>query len=37
MDKAAMRAGLKSHMHGLQRRPDKIRAFFQAPDVCYAA
>lgn len=37
MDKAAMKAGLKSHMHGLQRRPDKVRSFFQAPDVRYAA
>jgi hypothetical protein len=24
-------------MRGLQRRPDKVRAFFQAPDVRYAA
>ncbi len=37
MDKAAMRAGLRSHMRGLQRRPDKVRSFFQAPDVRYAA
>ena len=37
MDKAAMRAGLKSHMHGLQSRPDEVRAFFQAADVRYAA
>lgn len=37
MDKAAMRAGLTSHMRGLQRRPHKVRTFFQAPDVRYAA
>lgn len=37
MDKAAMKAELKSHMYGLQRRPHKVRAFFQAPDVRYAA
>lgn len=37
MDKAAMKAGLTSHMRGLQRRPEKVRSFFQAPDVRYAA
>ena len=37
MDKAAMTAGLRSHMRGLQRQPDKVRSFFQAPDVRYAA
>ena len=37
MDKAAMTAGLRSHMRGLQCRPDKVRSFFQAPDVRYAA
>jgi transposase len=37
MDKVTMKAGLKSHMQGLQRRPDKVRSFFQAPDVRYAA
>lgn len=37
MDKAAMKAGLRSHMQGLQRRPHKVRAFFQAADVRYAA
>jgi transposase len=36
-DKAAMTAGLRSHMRGLQRRPAKVRSFFQAPDVRYAA
>lgn len=37
LDKATMKAGLRSHMQGLQRQPDKIRAFFQAPNVRYAA
>jgi transposase len=37
MDKATMKAGLRSHMRCPQRRPDKVRAFFQAPDVRYAA
>ena len=37
MDKAAMKAGLYSHMRGLQRRPKKVRSFFQAADVRYAA
>ena len=37
MDKAAMKAGLNAHMRGLQRRPDKVRSFFRAPDVRYAA
>lgn len=37
MDQAAMTAGLRSHMRRLQRRPDKVRSFFQAPDVRYAA
>ena len=37
MDKAALKAGLTSHMRRLQRRPDKVRSFFQAPDVRYAA
>jgi transposase len=37
MDKSAMKATLKSHMRGLQRRPDKVRSFFQAPEVRYAA
>jgi transposase len=35
LDKAAMKAGLTSHMRGLQRRPANVRSFFQAPDaVC---
>ena len=37
MDKAAMRAGLTAHMRRLQGRPHKVRSFFQAPDVRYAA
>ncbi len=37
MDKVAMKAGLRSHMQGLQRRPTKVQSFFQAPDVRYAA
>jgi transposase len=36
-NKVTMKAGLTSHMRGLQRRPDKVRSFFQAPDVRYAA
>ena len=37
MDKAAMKAGLTSHMRALQRRPRKVCSFFQAQDVRYAA
>lgn len=37
MDKAATRSGLKSHMYGLRRRPNKMRAFFQATDVRHAS
>lgn len=36
-DKASLKAGLTSYMRGLQCRPAKIRAFFQAPPVRYAA
>ena len=36
-DKAALKAGLRSHMRSLQRQPSKIRAFFHAPTVRYAA
>ena len=36
-DKAALKSGLRSHMRSLQRRPNKVRAFFQAPTVRYAA
>ena len=34
--KAAMKSGLLSYMHSLQKRPNKVRAFFQAPTVRYA-
>jgi transposase len=37
LDKPTMKADLQSHMHGLQRRRDKVRAFFQTPDFRYAA
>jgi transposase len=36
-NKASLKAGLTSYMRGLQRRPAKLRAFFQAPSVRYAA
>lgn len=36
-DKASLKAGLTAYMRGLQRRPAKVRAFFQAPSVRYAA
>ena len=36
-DKAALKSGLTSYMRSLQRCPAKIRAFFQAPTVRYAA
>src|SRR5436305_5418469 len=36
-DKAAMKSGLHSYMHSLQRRRSKVRAFFRAPSVRYAA
>jgi transposase len=36
-DKASLKSGLTSYMRGLQRRPAKLRAFFQAPTVRYAA
>ena len=36
-DKASLKAGLTSYMRGLQRRPAKVRAFFQAATVRYAA
>lgn len=36
-DKAGLTSGLRSYMHGLQKRPAKVRAFFQAPTVRYAA
>ena len=36
-DKAALKSGLTSYMRSLQRSPAKVRAFFQAPTVRYAA
>ena len=36
-DKASLKAGLTAYMRGLQRRPAKVRDFFQAPSVRYAA
>jgi transposase len=36
-NKAAMKSGLTSCMHSLQKRPIKVKAFFQAPSVRYAA
>jgi transposase len=36
-DKATLKAQLSRHMRSLQRRPIKIRSFFLAPDVRYAA
>jgi transposase len=35
--KAAFKSGLTSYMRSLQRQPAKVRAFFQAPSVHYAA
>lgn len=35
--KDELKQGLTSYMHGLQKRPEKIKAFFQAPSVRYAA
>ena len=36
-DKAGLKSGLTSYMRGLQKRPAKIKAFFEAPSVRYAA
>ena len=36
-NKAALKSGLTSYMRRLQRQPAKVRAFFQAPSVRYAA
>ena len=36
-DKAALKSGLTSYRHSLQRCPAKVRTFFQAPSVRYAA
>jgi transposase len=36
-DPAALKSGLQSHMRSLQKRPAKVRAFFEAPTTRYAA
>jgi transposase len=36
-DKAAMKGALTSYMRRLQRQPSKVKSFFQAPTVRYAA
>lgn len=36
-NRAALKSGLTSYMRGLQMRPAKVRSFFQAPSVLYAA
>jgi transposase len=36
-DKAGLKSGITSHMRRLQRRPEHVRSFFQAPSVRYAA
>jgi transposase len=36
-DKAAMKGALTSYMRGLQKRPAKVKSFFQATTVRYAA
>jgi hypothetical protein len=36
-DKATLKFSLTSYMRSLQRCPAKVRAFFQAPTVRYAA
>ena len=36
-DRAALKSGLTNYMRGLQKRPAKVKAFFQAPSVRYAA
>jgi transposase len=36
-DKAGLKSFLRSHMRRLHRMPAKVRAFFQAPEVRYAA
>ena len=35
--RAALKSGLTNYMRGLQKRPAKVKAFFRAPDVRYAA
>jgi len=36
-DQAGLKAGLTNYMRSLQKRPTKVKAFFQAPSVRYAA
>ena len=36
-DRRGLKSGLSSYMRSLQRRPAKVRAFFHAPSVRYAA
>jgi transposase len=36
-DRAALKSSVRSHMQSLQRRPAKVRSFFQAPTARYAA
>ena len=36
-DQASLKSNLRSYLHSLQRRPNKVRAFFMAPTVRYAA
>lgn len=36
-NKSELKRNLTSHMRGLQKRPTKVKAFFQAPSVRYAA
>ena len=34
-DKAGLKSGLTSYMRGIQKRPDKVRSFFQAPSMLH--
>jgi transposase len=36
-NRESLKAGLRRYMRALQRRPDKVRSFFQAPTTTYAA
>ena len=36
-DKATMKGALSSYMRGLHKQPDKVKSFFKAPSVRYAA
>ena len=37
LSKAEMKQGLTAYMRGLQKRPEKVKSFFEAPSVRYAA